>query len=200
MTYSVLSFIYIVCTRKYKGFNNFYLLEQFLSSPVNSTSVHCFHDIFPLIRQLVISINYTIPAYLKMTGYIFTFIDLSFSTNCATFKILFNFFPALSKKEYLRRSRRGVERGSKGDSRPPDGGTGNEAEKADPGISMPTKLTKLRYSGYSAEFLDRVEPNGNIPAKNGSVITGRVLLNILGPLTAHMINNYFHGHYLGTIL
>ena len=35
------------------------------------------------------------------------------------------------------------------------------------GISMPTKLTQLRYSGYSAEFLDRVEPNGNIPGKNG---------------------------------
>ena len=35
-------------------------------------------------------------------------------------------------------------------------------------ISMPTKLTQLRYSGYSAEFLDRVEPNGNIPGKNGT--------------------------------
>lgn len=32
---------------------------------------------------------------------------------------------------------------------------------------MPTKLTQLRYSGYSAEFLDRVEPNGNIPSKSG---------------------------------
>nr|XP_040565521.1 uncharacterized protein LOC121115365 [Lepeophtheirus salmonis] len=27
----------------------------------------------------------------------------------------------------------------------------------------PSKLNKLRYAGYSAEFLDRVEPNGNIP-------------------------------------
>lgn len=41
------------------------------------------------------------------------------------------------------------------------------------GISMPTKLTQLRYSGYSAEFLDRVEPNGNIPAKNGTSIAGK---------------------------
>ena len=31
--------------------------------------------------------------------------------------------------------------------------------------SGPTKLSQLRYSGYSAEFLDRVEPNGNIPHK-----------------------------------
>ena len=29
--------------------------------------------------------------------------------------------------------------------------------------SPPTKLDKLRFAGYSAEFLDRVEPNGNIP-------------------------------------
>ena len=38
---------------------------------------------------------------------------------------------------------------------------------------MPTKLTQLRYSGYSAEFLDRVEPNGNIPGKNGTSIAGK---------------------------
>ena len=42
-------------------------------------------------------------------------------------------------------------------------------------ISMPTKLTQLRYSGYSAEFLDRVEPNGNIPGKNGTSIAGNYL-------------------------
>jgi len=29
--------------------------------------------------------------------------------------------------------------------------------------SPPTKLDKLRFNGYSAEFLDRPEPNGNIP-------------------------------------
>lgn len=45
------------------------------------------------------------------------------------------------------------------------------------GISMPTKLTQLRYSGYSAEFLDRVEPNGNIPSKNGgSTNAGKILI------------------------
>ena len=43
-------------------------------------------------------------------------------------------------------------------------------------ISMPTKLTQLRYSGYSAEFLDRVEPNGNIPGKNGTSIAGTIYL------------------------
>ncbi len=32
--------------------------------------------------------------------------------------------------------------------------------------ATPSKLNKLRYSGYSAEFLDRVEPNGNIPHKH----------------------------------
>jgi hypothetical protein len=34
--------------------------------------------------------------------------------------------------------------------------------------SPPTKIDKLRYAGYSAEFLDRgVEPNGNIPDRCG---------------------------------
>ena len=33
--------------------------------------------------------------------------------------------------------------------------------------SPPTKMDKLRYAGYSAEFLDRVEPNGNIPDRCG---------------------------------
>jgi len=46
------------------------------------------------------------------------------------------------------------------------------SSKSSVGISMPTKLTQLRYSGYSAEFLDRVEPNGNIPGKNGTSIAG----------------------------
>ena len=44
---------------------------------------------------------------------------------------------------------------------------------------MPTKLTQLRYSGYSAEFLDRVEPNGNIPGKNGTAgIAGMYVLKL----------------------
>ena len=46
-------------------------------------------------------------------------------------------------------------------------------------ISMPTKLTQLRYSGYSAEFLDRVEPNGNIPGKNGTSIAGNYLCSTI---------------------
>ena len=29
--------------------------------------------------------------------------------------------------------------------------------------SPPTKLDKLRFAGYSTEFLDRVETNGNTP-------------------------------------
>ena len=29
-------------------------------------------------------------------------------------------------------------------------------------VPAPTKINRLKYSGYSAEFLDRVEPNGNI--------------------------------------
>ena len=32
-------------------------------------------------------------------------------------------------------------------------------------LPTPSKLQQLRYAGYSAEFLDRVEPNGNIPHK-----------------------------------
>jgi len=30
----------------------------------------------------------------------------------------------------------------------------------------PSKLNRLKYAGYSAEFLDRVEPNGNILNKD----------------------------------
>ena len=44
----------------------------------------------------------------------------------------------------------------------PDSGGGGGSRP-----SPPTKLDKLRYSGYSAEFLDRVEPNGNIPRVQG---------------------------------
>ena len=89
------------------------------------------------------------------------------------------FFPtALNKKECLRR-KRSSKRGSirvLGGSGPatgdvgvgPGGGHGGQGGQ----ISMPTKLTQLRYSGYSAEFLDRVEPNGNIPGKNGTAIAG----------------------------
>jgi len=40
----------------------------------------------------------------------------------------------------------------------PDSGGGNSHRP-----SPPSKLDKLRFAGYSAEFLDRVEPNGNIP-------------------------------------
>ena len=33
-------------------------------------------------------------------------------------------------------------------------------------VSPPTKLDRLKFQGFSAEFLDRVtEPNGNIPDK-----------------------------------
>lgn len=64
------------------------------------------------------------------------------------------YFSALSKKECLK------------------DGKGEKKAEARGGISMPTKLTQLRYSGYSAEFLDRVEPNGNIPVKSGNIISG----------------------------
>lgn len=43
---------------------------------------------------------------------------------------------------------------------------GNAENKSKP--SSPTKLNKLKYSGYSAEFLDRIEANGNIPHKQMS--------------------------------
>ena len=73
------------------------------------------------------------------------------------------FISALNKKECLRRKRSS----KRGDA--VRGGGSNDFG----GISMPTKLTQLRYSGYSAEFLDRVEPNGNIPGKNGTSIAGK---------------------------
>ena len=71
------------------------------------------------------------------------------------------FFAALTKKECLRRHRNVSKR---------------EPGGIDAGISMPTKLTQLRYSGYSAEFLDRVEPNGNIPGKNSTAIAGKLVV------------------------
>ena len=79
----------------------------------------------------------------------------------------------MNKKECLRRKRsskrESIRVGGSG-----GGGGGGVGPAGDSGglggqqISMPTKLTQLRYSGYSAEFLDRVEPNGNIPGKNGT--------------------------------
>ena len=45
--------------------------------------------------------------------------------------------------------------------------------------SPPTKLDKLRFAGYSAEFLDRVEPNGNIPDRYA-----------LGKIRAFLVNHY----------
>ena len=35
---------------------------------------------------------------------------------------------------------------------------------------------KLPYNGYSDEFLDRLEPNGNIPAGKGDIRYGKCLL------------------------
>ena len=84
------------------------------------------------------------------------------------FSYLTYLLSALSKKECLRRQRRSKRQGStSGSSHTLDGTLDRDHE-----ISMPTKLTQLRYSGYSAEFLDRVEPNGNIPGKNGTTIAG----------------------------
>lgn len=85
----------------------------------------------------------------------------------AFLSIVFFYFPALNKKECLRR-RGGGPRGSRKATQ-----SGSQDNLVG-GISMPTKLTQLRYSGYSAEFLDRVEPNGNIPGKNGTSIAGNL--------------------------
>ena len=75
------------------------------------------------------------------------------------------YFPALNKKECLRRPRKAGPRKTT---------QSGSQDNLVGGISMPTKLTQLRYSGYSAEFLDRVEPNGNIPGKNGTSIAGNL--------------------------
>ena len=77
----------------------------------------------------------------------------------------------MNKKECLRRKRSSKRESIRvGGSGGGGGGGGGGGPASDGGgqISMPTKLTQLRYSGYSAEFLDRVEPNGNIPGKNGT--------------------------------
>lgn len=42
-------------------------------------------------------------------------------------------------------------------------GAGSSPDSDSRRASPPTKLDKLRFNGYSAEFLDRAEPNGNIP-------------------------------------
>jgi len=78
---------------------------------------------------------------------------------------------ALNKKECLRRkrsSKRESIRVGGGGTQSGGGPAGDSGGLGGQQISMPTKLTQLRYSGYSAEFLDRVEPNGNIPGKNGT--------------------------------
>ena len=84
----------------------------------------------------------------------------------------------MNKKECLRRKRsskrESIRVGGGGGGVGVGVGGGGGGPAGDGGglggqqISMPTKLTQLRYSGYSAEFLDRVEPNGNIPGKNGT--------------------------------
>lgn len=74
---------------------------------------------------------------------------------------------ALSKKECLGFVKSGDRLGRGGGRKP-----SNSSSNYDSGISMPTKLSQLRYSGYSAEFLDRVEPNGNIPDKAGVSMAG----------------------------
>ena len=79
----------------------------------------------------------------------------------------------MNKKECLRRKRSSKRESIRvgGSGGVGGGGVGPAGDSGGLGgqqISMPTKLTQLRYSGYSAEFLDRVEPNGNIPGKNGT--------------------------------
>ena len=46
-------------------------------------------------------------------------------------------------------------------------------------IPKPSKLNRLKYAGFSAEFLDRVEPNGNILDKDapGEIDECRSALN-----------------------
>ena len=46
-------------------------------------------------------------------------------------------------------------------------------------IPKPSKLNRLKYAGFSAEFLDRVEPNGNILDKDapGKIRECRSALN-----------------------
>lgn len=65
---------------------------------------------------------------------------------------LFSFFPAISGKE-------------PGTCDIMMSASVGESLKSAPGA---TRLNQLKYSGYSAEFLDRVEPNGNIPHKQMS--------------------------------
>ena len=61
--------------------------------------------------------------------------------------------------------------------------SGNDSANSGRSIPKPSKLGRLKYAGYSAEFLDRVEPNGNILNKDapGMDKNGRVrgpILNI----------------------
>ena len=91
----------------------------------------------------------------------------------------------MNKKECLRRKRSSKRESIRVGGSGGGGGGGGVGPAGDSGglggqqISMPTKLTQLRYSGYSAEFLDRVEPNGNIPGKNGTAgIAGMYVLKL----------------------
>ena len=122
----------------------------------------------------------------------------------------------MNKKECLRRKRsskrESIRVGGGGGGVGVGVGGGGGGPAGDGGglggqqISMPTKLTQLRYSGYSAEFLDRVEPNGNIPGKNGTAgIAGMYYilctrdrshetLDTFGPFLTHLpiSSDYFY--------
>ena len=87
---------------------------------------------------------------------------------------MFLLCPALNKKEHHLRQHHRRSKHDFGASNSMEGGLDRDHD-----ISMPTKLTQLRYSGYSAEFLDRVEPNGNIPGKNGTSIAGNYLCSTI---------------------
>ena len=46
------------------------------------------------------------------------------------------------------------------------GPSSSESFNSGKSIPKPSKLNRLKYAGFSAEFLDRVEPNGNILDKD----------------------------------
>jgi len=72
-------------------------------------------------------------------------------------------FPALSNKESI-----GLAGLKSSKSEFLAQGTASSSESSKTFVSKPSKLNRLKYSGYSAEFLDRVEPNGNILEKNAA--------------------------------
>lgn len=57
---------------------------------------------------------------------------------------------------------------------------------------------KLPYNGYSDEFLDRLEPNGNIPAGKGDIRYGKLCIKQKSCGVTFKMIGFFKGDHTRT--